>query len=343
MTSPRALLFFLSSLFLAWTANAAPGYRLTPLDDGSASTMVFDLNRNGELVGMRRVDGITHAFRWRAGTFTDLHATIDPGSTYTQAAGINDRSAIVGVTLEDESFRGFLLRGSQVSPIEVVSGETQVFPFDINNRGDILVDSVVGGQEYSFLKVGTHVQRLEGLPGETDTFHAVAIDEHGDIAGNTRMDGGFRALLWQDGTVMNLGVTAGANASFATDLNCRGAVVGSVSIGGVSHAMRWRNGRMTRLPHLPGETASDAQSINNLGMIVGGTTITQPQFRDTATVWIRNQPVELDSLVSADDPLRAFVHLSSGQEINDRGDIVAVGVDSRTNNRIVYFMTLFAN
>jgi hypothetical protein len=30
----------------------------------------------------------------------------------------------------------------------------------------------------------------------------------------------------------------------------------------------------------------------------------------------------------------------SAEQINDRGDIVVLGVDSRTNARIVYFMTL---
>lgn len=344
MTSPRALLFPACLLFLCTLpATAAPGYRLTPLDDGSSSTMVFDLNRNGELVGMRSIDGVTHAFRWRAGTFTDLHDTIDPGSTYTQAAGINDRSAIVGVTLEGDSFRGFLLRGPQVSAIEVVPGETQVFPFDVNNRGDILVDSVVGGREFSYLKVGSQVQRLEGLPGETGTLHAVAINEHGDVAGNTRTSGGLRALLWQDGTVMNLGVVSGAQESFAYDLNCRGAVVGIVNMGGASHAMRWRNGRMVRLPRLPGEAASGAQSINNLAVIVGNTTITQPKFRTTATVWIDGHVTELDSLVRANDPLRSFVHLQSAEEINDRGDIVAQGVDARTQAHITYFLRFLDN
>lgn len=51
--------------------------------------------------------------------------------------------------------------------------------------------------------------------------------------------------------------------------------------------------------------------------------------------------VELDSLVRADDPLKPFVHLLFAGQINDRGDIVATGVDSRTNVRIIYFMTLF--
>ena len=79
MKIPSGLFAVLVSLLFASSppAWADPGYRLVPLDDGSAGTMVFDLNRRGEVVGMRSVGGSTHAFRWRAGTFTDLHDTID--------------------------------------------------------------------------------------------------------------------------------------------------------------------------------------------------------------------------------------------------------------------------
>jgi probable HAF family extracellular repeat protein len=211
MKYPRGLFVVLTALLCASSlpALAEPGYRLVPLDDGSARTAVFDLNRRGELVGMRSVAGETHAFRWRSGTFTDLHGAIDPASTFTQAAGINDRSAIVGVNLVGDSFRGFLLRGTRVDPITVVVGETQVFPFDINNRGQILVDSLGGAQSGSFLIDGANVQRLEGLPGETDSMHALAINERGVIAGNTRTAAGNRAVLWQEGTIMNLGVAPG--------------------------------------------------------------------------------------------------------------------------------------
>jgi len=316
----------------AW---AGPGYRLIPLDDGSFSTQTFDLNRRGEIVGMRSVGGHTHAFRWRAGTFTDLHATIDPNAFYTQAAGINDRSVIVGDKVVSEDFEGFLLRGSQVSPIDVPGG--QVFPFDINNRGQILV---TGGNS-SYLIDGATTTPLGGFPGGTDTINGVALNERGAVAGFTQTSGGTRAVLWQDGTVMDLGVVAGAELSFADDINDFNQVVGFVHIGGTSHAMRWQNGTMQLLPKLAGEQASGAQSNNNWGVIVGSTSLSGNV--STATLWWGNRVVELDRLVRADDVLKPFVHLLFANNINDRGDIVAVGVDSRTNNRIVYFMTLFAN
>jgi hypothetical protein len=77
-------------------------------------------------------------------------------------------------------------------------------------------------------------------------------------------------------------------------------------------------------------------------VIVGSTSLS-PDFRSTATLWWGNHVVELDALVRAEDPLKPFVHLLFGEQINDRGDIVATGLDSRTNQRVVYFMTLFDN
>jgi probable HAF family extracellular repeat protein len=327
-------------------ASADPGYRLVPLTpSGDTELGVYDLNRRGEVVGMRSIAGVTRAFRWRAGQFTDLHDTIDSASSYTQAVGINDLSAIVGVDYTNESFKGVLLRGSQVSPIAVVAGESQVFPLDINNRGQIIVDSYGGGQSGSFLVDGGNVQWLEGLPGEADALHAIAINERGVILGNTRLAAGTRAVLREDGALMNLGVVAGATASFAYDLNDRNQVVGIVSIGGGSQAMRWRDGTMELLPQLvPDPAASSAASINNWGVIVGTTIVLQPQYRGTATLWLGNHVVELDSLVRADDPLKPFVHLASTEEINDRGDIVVSGFDSRApDTRTIYFMTLFDN
>jgi hypothetical protein len=136
----------------------------------------------------------------------------------------------------------------------------------------------------------------------------------------------------------------GASASFAYALNDRNQVVGIVNIGIASHAMRWSDGVMKLLPRLsPDEAASSPSSINNWGMIVGGTTLSLPQFHQTATLWFGSHVVELDTLVRADDPLKPFVHLQSAEQINDRGDIVAAGTDSRTHARILYFMTLFDN
>jgi hypothetical protein len=52
--------------------------------------------------------------------------------------------------------------------------------------------------------------------------------------------------------------------------------------------------------------------------------------------------VDLHTLIRADDPLQPYVHLESVEEINNRGDLVATGFDSRQPTVLVtFFLTLF--
>jgi len=342
----RSLIIIASLLFASsLPAQAAHGYRLVPIGDdsqptGNGSISVYDLNRRGEVVGSYSAGG-PHAFRWRAGTFTDLHWTVGPASSGSQATGINDLSTIVGNKFSDESTEGFVLHGTQVTPLEVAGGD-QVFPGDINNRGQIIVDSYGGTEFGSFLIDGDRVQHLDGLPDGNGSMQALALNSRGAVAGSAQSSEGVRAVLWRDGAIQNLGVPPGGDVSAAYALNDRLEVVGISNISGISHAFHWRNGKMKLLRDLPQYTSSSAQAINNWGAIVGSATTLTPVYRNTATLWLAGHVVELESLVRADDPLKPYVHLETASQINDRGDIVAMGVDSRRpNERIHYFLTLF--
>src|SRR3954467_6092759 len=109
MKFPTSLLVILASLLAASSlpASAAAGYRLVPIAErGATGIAAFELNRRGEVVGMRTVAGKTRAFRWRAGKFTDLHDAIDSASSYTQAIAINDHCAMVAVDWTNEEYHG---------------------------------------------------------------------------------------------------------------------------------------------------------------------------------------------------------------------------------------------
>jgi uncharacterized membrane protein len=357
MKNPRGLFGILTLLLCAWSlpALAAQGYRVVPIaENGTTGIGINDLNLRGEVVGVRTVAGTTRAFRWRAGRFTDLHDTIDPASSLTDALGINDRSAIVATDWMNDEYHGILIRGSRVSPISVVAGETMVYPLDINNRGQILVQSGGGAQSGSFLIDGDNVQWLGGPPAQPDSMNAIALNDRGAVLVTSWEIEGRHAALWQDGVTLDLGVVAGSTYSFGYDVNNDNHVVGIVDVDGASQAMHWRAGTMSLLPQLTPsplpsspEIASSAESINDWGVIVGGTVFEDPDTQvdwNTATLWWGDQVVELDGLIRADDPLKPFVHLTSAMEINNRGDIVAAGFDARApGQRTVYFLTLFGN
>jgi probable HAF family extracellular repeat protein len=333
----------LASLFCAASAavHAAPGYRLVPLDDGKSRTDIFGLNNRGVVVGMRNTGSGTHAFSWRAGTFTDLHDAVDPSVSYTQATGINDLGAIVGDKWNGAEFEGWLLRDGAVSPLTVPGG-SQLFPFDINNAGQIIIDATVNGRDEFYLIDGGNVQRLDGPGGSNDGIFARVINNRGVVAGNTFAEG---AVLWQDGTAQSLGVPPGATASGAVDVNDRNQVAGSLTIGGAPQAAWWHDGTWTVLPELNAtQQQSEAVGINYWGMVVGQVyDFNQQPAPATATLWFAGRAFDLNALVRADDPLKPYVHLGSVERINDRGDIIVHGVDSRTHLLVMYFATLFDN
>jgi hypothetical protein len=61
----------------------------------------------------------------------------------------------------------------------------------------------------------------------------------------------------------------------------------------------------------------------------------------TATLWFGGQVIDLNTLIRVDDPLRPYVHLESIAEINNRGDMIATGFDSRQPTvMLTYFLTL---
>jgi probable HAF family extracellular repeat protein len=356
MRNPRGLFGILTLLLCAWSlpALAAQGYRVVPItENGTTGIGVNDLNSRGEVVGTRSVAGTTRAFRWRAGRFTDLHDVIDPASSLTEGRGINDRSAVVAADWMNGQYHGVLIRGSHVSPISVVAGETRVYPLDINNRGQILAESAGGAQSGDFLIDGDNVQSLGGPPDQPDSMNAIALNDRGAVLGNSWGIEGSHAALWQDGVTLDLGVVAGSASSFGYDVNNHNHVVGVADVYGASQAMHWRDGTMSLLPQLAPspiagsqEIASSAESLNDWGMIVGGTVFEDPETQvdwNTATLWWGDQVVELDGLIRADDPLKPFVHLTDALEINNRGDIVAAGSDSRAPGRTIYFLTLFGN
>jgi probable HAF family extracellular repeat protein len=338
MTSRRLLagiVILAASLVSSVASSAEPRYRIFQIvsnDPTFENITVSDLNDRGQLVGMAfdRFGTQSRAFVWQNGEFTDLHDIIAPGASSTSANGINNRRTIVGsIALS----RGFKLRGTQVTDVTVVPDETNVTPFIINDRGQMIVESFGGSVFGHFLVEGDNAELLPALPGSSDFTIASALNERGVVAGVALFfDFTRRGVIVQNGAITDLGVPAGFDSSSALDINNRNRVVGAGLNNFGQTAATWKNGVWTLLPSIaPGTPqVSEAATINDRGEIAGGTTITEGDFASLATLWENGRALVINDLVLADDPLKPFVSLTSALIINNRGDIVSLGDDSRS-------------
>jgi uncharacterized membrane protein len=335
----RHLLSLLMMLALLTVSSAAlpqqqTTYRLMHLGTNDTFLNGFnfaDLNNKGEIVGNHIVEGrFAGAFIWRDGEFHDL---VPLPRNDISVVAINDHTEVVGTyTNEQSQPRGFVWRRGKITLLQTPSGQFIDSPADINNRREVLVSirdphDVLG----FFLWRNGQLTRLEPppcCPGFEDGTSPVRLNNRGAAVGT---DGGFNPVLWEDGTIMQIQMPPGAASGGASDINDHGVIVGHADFDGRVGGYRWQDGEAVKLRHLTGSEFAVVFDMNNRDAIVGLSFVAGDD-RGAATLWPRQgNPVDLNTLIADDDPLKPFVHLIGGNLINDRGVILAVGNDVRNH------------
>jgi len=103
-----------------------------------------------------------------------------------------------------------------------------------------------------------------------------------------------------------------------------GQILGS--IGSPGRPFLRQNGVTTILPPIPGGTVEgSAGDINDLGQIIGSVS-------GVPVIWQHGAAADLNSQIAPTDPLRPYVHLDVAYLINNLGEIVAIGHDSRNTD-----------
>ncbi len=324
----------LLALFVT-SAIAAPQwhYQITPIPNPpDGYVQATGMNNRGEVIGWRSIDaaGTQQGFVWRDGTFTYLNERVGPNTSYMEPLGINDRSQIVGYFSDPatQTFRGFWIGRRAVRYIDGPPGATVVFLNQINDRELIL------GASYDAAGNESHWLWEDGEYSVFENFVPTGFNLRGTVSGSTYVPGsGGHAALWEDGEISIIGPAFSA----AAGINDRGQVVGTMNNNGGTRAFFWDDGTLTPLPALRADQVySYARGITNSGVISGSTVINGPNGSESiATLWRKGQPVDLNDLIHPDDPLRPYVTLTSAS-MNERGDILASGLDSR-NIGVAYF------
>jgi probable HAF family extracellular repeat protein len=245
---------------------------IPPFPAGSQSTAT-GINDLGTIVGAINSSG----FVGEKEKYTALNV---PGSTFTQADGINFRGDIVGVYIAGQG-HGFILQGTVFTTIDFPGtqlGETA--PFGINSRGDIvgyyILDETTRPFEvHGFLRERDHFTTIDvPFPGVYNTF-ANGINDRGEIVGEyQQLNGGTHGFLKRGSDFQIIDVPfPGAVATIARGINNKGEIVGLyIDSSTTQHAFLLSKGVFTRIdPSFPDVTVlhTNAWGINDLGEIVG--------------------------------------------------------------------------
>jgi len=187
---------------------------------------------------------------------------------------------------------------------------------------------------HAFLWDGTTMLDLGTLGGLSS--EGFEINESGQVTGYAfTADGERHAFLW-DGTMMlDLG-TLGGSESIGLDINDSGQVTGIArTADGVRHAFLWDGTMMLDLGTLA-RRSSEAFAINDSGHVTGRAGTREGPH---AFFWDGTTMRDLNALIGPADPLQPFVTLVDGVDINDLGQIVANGFDSRTGESHAYLVS----
>lgn len=300
----------------------------------TASVGASDINNQGIAVGGSFFSVSTTPVYWD-GTLRAL--PLLPGDNNGGVEGINDFGVMVGSSGTSQSGSATIWRNGMPSALPAPNGRGTL-GWDINNAGDVVGQFTSNFRDRAFLvESGASTYIDLGTLGGDDAV-AYAINDSGVAVGYSDTAGGpTKAYKWQDTNsnhqsdsgemiaLSDLGFGGGAY-----NINNRGDIVGMVGRSGGRQAAVWTSaGARIDLPLLTPNGSTEAFAINNAFQIVGNATGVG------AVLW---QDGEIHNLLSVIPPDAGWLRLNLAYGINDRGEIVGVGVRDGTFNQHAFLL-----
>lgn len=269
----------------------ASGPQFLPPLPGDEVSNAFGVNAAGTAVG--ESDDVVqighqyritpHAVQWQNGTPVPLASLVTGGDPIEPlaAVAINDAGQVLGWGRDaaGSAQRAFLFDGGLLTDLGALPGGSGAAPNALNRFGAAVgAADVAGGFRHAFLwqnGVMTDLHDPQALPGRVSS--AWDINERGQVCGGGDYGADFLdyevATLWDQGTVVRLGLLAG-NESWARGLNDHGVVVGgAVDAAFQNVAVIWERGALSllnaRIPPGSGWHLLIANDVDNFGRIVG--------------------------------------------------------------------------
>jgi hypothetical protein len=335
-----ALVLLLSLVQLTPAATAQ--YRLTQIVPGTTADGMqvapdpTDFSDRDEISLVAFTDSV-HSYVWREGVLTEVTHVIDPNASYVDLHSINRRGDWAGSHTIGPDLRGFLFIRDRLIDVIGDPAELGVQVLKVNDLRQVLALSIDARTEHPFLWQRGHAEFLLPAPGD-DGSGVFALNNRGVVAGVS----GNRPAIWDHGNVMPLPLPPGSTSAVGNAISDRDVVTVSALFDDHRRAFLWRDGEYQELPLLFPErqTSSGAGKMNRSGDIAGGTTSQDPvtgRFTSIATLWHDNRPIDINSLVAPNDPLRSHVTLT-GARINELGHIFAGGTDDRSPDTTFYYL-----
>lgn len=323
---------------------------------GGSGSVAEGISDRSWVVGSANLAGdqTDHAYLWRDGVMTDL-GTLGGLNSSEQWPVKDDRGLIAGVAETSEAdplgenfcgfgtgliCLGFLWENGVMTSLPTLGGNNS-YAAGVNNRGQAvgwaenttqdptcIPPQVLDSEAVIWGPKAGQIRQLPPLPGDTISA-AIGINDHEQVIGVSGLcsDPTPRAVLWQAGTVTDLGNLGGILNTTPWAINSRGFVVGQSDLAGDNtvHAFAWtKDDGIQDIGTLPGDSVSLAFGTNDKRQVVGGSCVDITLSRCRAFLWRNGVMVDVNSLVPAGStPLYLFF----GNDINSRGEIAAYAFD----------------